>query len=452
MANPDREVWDGVLAFLRKNHADMCRQWFEEIEPLGTFDGVFRLRASSDVHRRYLERSCTDQFDEALQAVTGHLASVRFYGPTEDVDIRPPAAVAPARHAARVANGARREYHDELVIIPDYNFENFVVGPENRLAHAAAVAVADSPGETYNPLFVHGGVGLGKSHLLQAICQKLLLGNPDMRIHYVSCEAFSSAYIDAVRTGDANEFRHRFRDVDALVIDDIHFLTKRDRSQEEFFHTFNALYQSDKQIVLSSDAAPQDIPDLEARLVSRFQSGLVVQVMPPGYETRVEIAKRKASIRGLRLADDVACYMAANIASNVREIEGAISRVQMHHLADGRPIDLDLVRTALDDTITEVKPEITLTRIIDVVIDHYGVKLTDLQSKRRQKSISLPRQVCMYLARKHTRYSLEEIGGYFGGRDHTTVMHAVRAIRERCENDDDFEGIVAALEQRFQIG
>ncbi|MFU8829385.1 MAG: chromosomal replication initiator protein DnaA [Phycisphaerales bacterium] len=480
MTNPDHAVWMDVLSYMNTNHPDKCRQWFNDLQPLGTHAGVLSVRTISDVHNRYLQRNCTEPFSEALQAVSGRLLSVRFLGPdemgeiaiaptrippapshngaetstserVEPADVLPPSAriPRPVHRASLRDTSSRSEYNDSLVINPDYTFENFVEGPENRLALAASRAVAEAPGTAYNPLFIHGGVGLGKSHLLQAICLRLLDRKPEPRIHYVSCEAFSTEFFHAVEANRMNDFRHRFRDVDVLVIDDIHFLAERERTQEEFFHTFNALYQNSRQIVLSSDAAPHEIPHLEARLVSRFLSGLVVDVKSPTYETRVQIAKRKAKIRGLDLEDDVACYIASKVTTNIREIEGAITKIQMQHLADQKPVSIELARTALDQTITELKPEVTISGIIDAVVDHYGIKLTELQSKRRQKSIARPRQVCMYLARRHTRYSLEEIGGYFGGRDHTTVMHAVRTIEAKRDQDSELDRVLGALERQL---
>ncbi len=448
MAKPDHVVWQDVLLFLRKNHPAMCRQWFEEIVPLGIQGGAFVVRADSVVRQRYLHRQCAEHFTEALQAVTGRLLPIRFLGPDDEAAPTPPVAeVKPTSHAAHQHGGYRPS---ALVISPDYTFENFVVGPENRLAHAAAISISANPGRTYNPLFVSGGVGLGKTHLLQAICLRLLTGTPLPVIYYVSCEEFATQFMEAVQAGQMADFRHRFRDVDVLLIDDIHFLVKRERTQEEFFHTFNALYQAGKQIILSSDAAPTDIPDLEDRLVSRFQSGLVVQLQPPCFDTRIQIVKQKARIRGLEFPDDVAAYIAAKVATNIRELEGAVVRVHMQHVADGQAIDLALARAALENGPAAVRPEVTIANIIDAVANYYGVKLTDLQSKRRQKSIAHPRQVCMYLARRHTRFSLDEIGGYFGGRDHTTVMHAVKTILKRRDADDEFGRVLSALEDRVR--
>jgi len=445
MTSADHTIWLQVLTYLRERRPDICRQWFEELEPLGVANGVYRIAAHHDARRGYLDRECHDGFEEAIRSVTGNLLTVRFVGTAEAIENGTPA---PVVEETREQYSKRQHFDlgDSLVIIPDYTFENFIEGPETRLAYAASRAVSEKPGKTYNPLFIHGGVGLGKTHLLQAICLRIMTGWPDAKIYYVSCEAFTSQFMDAVKAGLMSEFRHRFRDVDVLVIDDIHFLAKLDRSQEEFFHTFNSLYQAGNQIVLSSDAPPNEIPDLEARLVSRFQSGLVVQVSPPCYETRIEIVKQKGLIRGLTIDDATASYIAANITQNIREIEGAVAKLHMRHIEEKTEITPELARASLDHSNPTVKPEITITDIIDAVVDHYGVKLTDLQSKRRQKSIAQPRQLCMFLARRHTRYSLEEIGGYFGGRDHTTVMHAVRTIEQKMTQDDEFNIIVESLE------
>jgi chromosomal replication initiator protein len=337
-----------------------------------------------------------------------------------------------------------------LAINPDYAFENFVVGPGNRLAHAAALGVAASPGRAYNPFFVHGAVGLGKTHLLQAICLKIRETTPKARIYYVSCDAFITQFFEAVQAGEMSAFRHTFRDVDVLVIDDIHFLTKRDRTQEEFFHSFNSLYQAHKQIILSSDAPPEDIPHLEDRLASRFKWGLVACMSAPDYETRVEILRNKARLRGFDLITPVAEFIAQRIEINIRELEGAIVKLQIQSAVDGRPIDLELARAALGEVPQRAERQVQIQGIIDAVVDFFGVKMTDLQSKRRHRSVAVPRQVCMFLARRHTRFSLEEIGGYFGGRDHTTVMHAVRTIEGRCETDAEFARVIGALEQSLR--
>ncbi len=507
MSSTDRQIWDQMLAHLRSQYPAICRQWFEELTPLGIAGGAMQLRTLTTVHRDYLRKQCADPFSDAARTVTGRLISVRFLGPEDpamsgpsetkpgksspfnkiveakplpptpsngqantappepehagtSVPAQPPAnpgafieatgPVPPPQPRPPVVVTPDSPRYESLTINPDYSFENFVVGPGNRLAHAAAQAVSATPGRAYNPFFIHGGVGLGKTHLLQAVCLKIAEQNPSAVIYYTSCDAFVTQFIESVQSGEMSDFRHRFRDVDVLVIDDIHFLAKRDRTQEEFFHTFNSLYQANKQIILSSDAPPEEIPDLEERLVSRFKWGLVAKIEPPCYETRVAILKTKARIRGLILPDTVAELIASRVDSNIRELEGVIVKLHIMAAVEHRPIDLDLCRSALGDSGREVVAEPTIQAVIEVVNEFYRIRLTDLQSKHRQRSITLPRQVCMFLLRRLTRHSLTEIGGYFGGRDHTTVMHAIRMVENRAEQDVDFALVIKTLEERIR--
>ena len=438
---------DAMIAYLRENHHDICRHWFDDIEVLDVNNATVTLLVREPVQLKYLQRCCTSPFQDAAQAVANSLLAVRFIGDEQQADGRS-GATSGGGHNGRAAS--LHSYEDDMLISPDYSFENFVVGSGNRLAHAAALAVARKPGHAYNPLFLHAGVGLGKTHLLHAICQLAMRDNPSIRIYYTSCEGFTSQFMDSVQAGLMNDFRHRYRDVDMLLIDDIHDLSHRDRTQEEFFHTFNSLYQTGRQIVLSSDAAPGRIPDLEERLTSRFNSGLVAQIERPCFETRVAILKKKAELRQMELPDDVASFVAAQIDSNIRELEGAISTLRGLADAEECPITLELARKAYGDrhaAVRSVNPSIQ--EIIDAVTSFYDVKLNDLLSKRRHKSVALPRQVCMWLARKHTRYSLEEIGGYFGGRDHTTVMHAIRAIECRRDGEPHFSQDIERLEHQL---
>jgi len=430
-------------AYLRKNHPEICRHWFDEIEPVGVDGGTLSLLVREPVRRQYLQRTCLVQFTEAAQAITGRLLAVRFVGDENIETVKP--------FGDFISVGAPTELDEQLVLSPDYTFETFVVGPGNRLAHAAAVAVSANLGGAYNPLFVHGGVGLGKTHVLQAVCQMVLKQKPGTRIGYLSCQSFAEMFMACVKSGRMQDFRHRFRGLDVLVIDDIHFLSKREQSQEEFFHTFNTLYQSGKQIILSSDASPNDIPDLEERLVSRFNCGLVARVDRPCYETRVAILKSKAALINLVVPEDVCAYVAARIDSNIRELEGALTKVRGYAMANKVEICLDVAKAALaDDRVsTSRSNQPSIQMIIDAVTVYYDIKLSDLMSKRRHKSVALPRQVCMWLARKHTRYSLEEIGGYFGGRDHTTVLHAVRTIGTRRDEDPDISKAVDRIENSF---
>ncbi len=466
----DHTTLERVLDTIRRDHPQTARKWFDELDALGVVSGAFGVRAHSDIHRDYLRRECLDGFNDALREHTGQLLAVRFLGPNDPWDSAPtqskpqdhgsstpgsdPVRTRPTIHAS--SELVRLESEHALPINPDYGFDDFVIGPNNRLAHAASVAVSENPGFAYNPLFIHGGVGLGKTHLLHAICLKILQAQPDVKVHYVSCDGFMTQFMNAVQSGTMSEFRHTFRDVDLLVIDDIHFLAKRDRTQEEFFHTFNSLYQANKQIVLSSDAAPEEIPDLEERLVSRFMWGLVAKVEKPGFETRVEILKRKADARGVTLPEPVAIEIAHHLDTNIRELEGAITKLQIVSRVENRKIDLDLARDALGEEFAAALSAQgngpTIERIISEISTYYSIKRTEILGKRRHKSVALPRQVGMYLARHSTRHSLEEIGAHFGGRDHTTVMHAVKTVSRKSNEDESLHNDILAIESRLRQG
>ncbi len=483
----DHQVLEDVLAHIRTEHPTIARRWFEDLEPLGIEAGAFGVRAHSDLHRDYLLRNGLDAFNDAVRSVTGQLIAVRMLGPqdewasasknaqstqtkvnSQETDGQQPAqSIGSTQSEPQIQVMTNRQtpshlasersrliLDDSLPINPDYGFDQFVIGPNNQMAHAAAIAVAENPGHAYNPLFIHGGVGLGKTHLLQAICLRIKQKHPGTVMHYVSCDGFMTQFMSAVQSGRMVEFRHTFRDVDLLVVDDIHFLAKRDRTQEEFFHTFNSLYQGNKQIILSSDAPPEEIPDLEERMVSRFLWGLVVKVDKPGYETRVEILKRKAHIRGLDLPDEVAAEIALHIDNNIRELEGAITKLQIVSSIEKHPIDLGLTQRALGDEFTTstiisgTGP--TIEQIISEVAQFFHLKRTDLLGKRRHKSVAHPRQIGMYLTRQNTKHSLEEIGAHFGGRDHTTVMHAVRTISKKCKDDPELLSQIRTLETRLR--
>lgn len=454
MGRPDPKTREAIFTHLRRSYPTMCRRWFDDIVPIDLTGGTLRMLVREPVQLKYLRRRCQKQFTEAAQAVTGRLMAVKFVGEND-----PEAITNYSENNSTQANdNGNADYplnnlgsnEDDMLISPDYSFDNFIIGPGNRLAQAAAIAVAKKPGWAYNPLFIHGGVGLGKTHLLQAICQSALRANPSLQVYYTSCNGFMTQFLASVQAGHMSEFRHHFRNVDILLIDDIHDLSNRDRTQEEFFHTFNSLYQAGKQIVLSSDAAPKDIPDLEERITSRFNCGLVAEVQQPGFETRIAIIQNKAELRQISLPDDVVVYIAQHVDTNIRELEGVLTKLQGLSSIHNLRIDLELAKQAVGKRIGSDTAHLpTVQEIIDTVTHYYGVKPSDLLSKRRNKSIALPRQVCMWLARKHTRHSLEEIGGYFGGRDHTTVMHAIKAVKTKREADGALDHDVEALEHQL---
>src|SRR3954451_18272037 len=352
----DPTTWARILQNVRLNHPSLNRVWFDQMSPRQLTNGVIQVTVATPAQLNFCQSQCQQPFTAAAQTVTGRLVAVSFH-----CDNLPR------------SGGVFNEGDQPLPLNPDYTFENFVTGPCNRLPHAAAVAVAEQPGKAYNPLFIHGGVGLGKTHLLQAVSQKVLERQASLRILYLSCDAFINQFINAVETGEMNTFRHRYRDVDLLIIDDIHFLSGRDRTQEEFFHTFNTLYQGHKQIILSADCPPSEIPELEERLVSRVNWGLVARIDKPCYETRVAILQKKAKVRGLTLPDDVICYVAAKVANNTRELEGAVTKIQGMAMLQNGTIDLDLAKAALGDTATPEQRRITIQNILDVVTKYYNV-------------------------------------------------------------------------------
>jgi len=424
-------VWQQILQIVRTQHPSLNRVWFDDMMPRQLTNGVIQVTVPKPAQLGFCQGQCQQPFTAAAQQVTGRLLAVTF-------------------HCENLQRGGVFNEGDQPHLLnPDYAFDQFVTGPCNRLAHAASLAVSEQPGQAYNPLFIHGGVGLGKTHLLQAVCQKVLDRQQDARILYLSCDSFINQFINAVESGEMNQFRFRYRQVDVLVIDDIHFLAGRDRTQEEFFHTFNTLYQGHKQIILSADCPPSEIPELEERLVSRFNWGLVARIEKPCYETRVAILQKKARMRGLTLPEDVLCYIAAKVENNTRELEGAITKVQGQAMLNKNVIDLDLAKAALGDSLAPEQKRITIQQICDAVTKYYNVKMNDLHSKKRHKSIAFPRQVCMFLARRHTPYSLEEIGNYFGGRDHTTVMHAVRTVDGDAKTDNSVSEQLKRIETQL---
>ncbi len=334
---------------------------------------------------------------------------------------------------------------------PRYSFDSFVVGSSNQFAQAACQAVAELPSRAYNPLFIYGGVGLGKTHLLHAVGHQVLRLFPGMSVVYLSSERFTNELINAIRYDRTAEFRARYRNIDLLLIDDIQFISGKERTQEEFFHTFNDLYESRKQIIVSSDCSPKDIPEIEERLRSRFEWGLIADIQPPDFETRVAILKKKAALERVRLSDDVAYLIASRIKSNIRELEGSLTRMIAFCALTGREMGLELAQEVLADLWGDEERIITIEQVQRKVCDFFGVKLSDLKAKNRTKAVAFPRQVAMYLARHLTHASLAEIGRAFGGKDHTTVLHAVDKIQTLTQEDPKLRKTVEGLIQGIQL-
>jgi chromosomal replication initiator protein len=328
---------------------------------------------------------------------------------------------------------------------PKYRFDTFVVGTSNQFAHAAARAVAESPSRAYNPLFIYGGVGLGKTHLLHAIGRQILDQNPPVKMVYISAEKFMNELINAIRYDRIIEFRNKHRSFDVLLVDDIQFIAGKERTQEEFFHTFNALYDAQKQIVLSSDAPPREIPTLEERLRSRFEWGLTADIQAPDLETKIAILRKKADVDGVNLPDNVAIFIASRIKSNIRELEGSLIRLIAYSSLTGRTIDLSLTQEVLRDLLPSEEKILNLDSIQKYVADHFRLKVSDLKARNNAKSVALPRQIAMYLSKSLTRASLPDIGKAFGGKHHSTVIHSVRKIDALRRSDPEFDRLIQGL-------
>jgi len=332
---------------------------------------------------------------------------------------------------------------------PRYRFANFVVGSSNQFAHAAAQAVADSPSASYNPLFIYGGVGLGKTHLMQAIGGRIHRRNPHFRVMYLPAEQFVNELINSIRFDRMQAFRDRYRTIDVLLIDDIQFIANKERTQEEFFHTFNTLYTSQKQIILSSDSSPRNIPTLEERLRSRFEWGLITDIQPPDLETKIAILRRKAESDGVDIPDDVALFIAQQVRSNIRELEGLINRVVAFGSLTGNPITLQLAKETLRDVLPPEGARVSAPEIIKAIARHYGMKVSQIKSKSNQRPIVFPRQVAMYLCKVLTNLSYPDIGRHFNGKHHSTVMHSVKLIEKRCREDPDLERLLQGFTDHF---
>ncbi|MBW8000563.1 MAG: chromosomal replication initiator protein DnaA [Planctomycetes bacterium] len=408
------------------------RKWFDKLTAIRLSGGSLEIGCPDEATAQFLQNQCRDTFTRAAQQITGHLISVDF-----NID-----------NGKESAQGLLTT-KSNLKLHPDYTFDHFVVGPSNRLAHASCVAISQSPGNTYNPLFLYGNSGLGKTHLLQAVCCEVKRRNADAILQFLSCEEFVNRFIRAIETGNLAGFQDQFRNVDMLVIDDIQFLREREQSQEEFFHTFNALYNESKQIILSADCSPAEIPSLEERLISRFNWGLVARIDPPTYETRAAIVQKKAHLRGLDISEEIAEYIARRVHANIRELEGALTTIYAVAMTNNKPITLELAKSTLESHAESTTVYVSISDITDVVTNYFDVRLADLQSKKRNQSIAEPRQICMYLARSLTRHSFEEIGGHLGGRDHTTVMHACNKIANAKKAENNMCAILDELTKKI---
>lgn len=430
-------LWQKLSEQFRSNTTDLTYDtWIKPVKPI-SFDGsTLTLSLPSELHRDYWKNQLVPNLVEYAFVITkGNIEPMFIL----DSDVNKEDKAKPVdNHSADDSDKDEFSFSKENHLNPNYTFDNFIIGKGNQMAHAAALIVSEEPGKLYNPLFFYGGVGLGKTHLMQAIGNKRLEDHPETNVKYATSEAFTNDFINAIQTNRTEEFRREYRDVDILMVDDIQFFAQKEGTQEEFFHTFNDLYNNDKQIVLTSDRVPQEIPKLQERLVSRFAWGLPVDITPPDLETRIAILKNKAELDNLVIPNDTLTYIAGQIDSNVRELEGALSRVQAYSKLKDEPITTDLVYEALRGLkLSKDNRELSIVDIQNKVANYFHISINDLKGKKRMKSIVMPRQIAMYLSREMTNNSLPKIGKEFGGKDHTTVIHACDKIAEIIKLDSD---------------
>ncbi len=420
------DLWEEVLSLIKVELTEVSfNTWLKTINPISLSDDEIILAAPNDFTKGILEGRYLNLIKNAIKEVCKKDYKINFIVPGEEIN-----------YIKTSPNEKKEESEFKTQLNPKYTFSTFVTGKSNEFAHAASLAVAEAPAQAYNPLFIYGGVGLGKTHLMHAIGHYILTQNPKAKVVYVSSEKFTNELINSIREYRNEEFRNKYRNVDVLLVDDIQFIAGKEGTQEEFFHTFNALHEANKQIIISSDRPPKEIPTLEDRLRSRFEWGLITDIQPPDFETRIAILKKKANIENLTIPDEVFHLIANNIQSNIRELEGALIKIVAYSSLTGKSITEELAEEALKDLVnTNKKKEITVDLIKDMVSKEFNIRIDDFDSKKRTREIAFPRQVAMYLTRELTDLSLPKIGDEFGGRDHTTVIHAYDKITNDMKND-----------------
>ena len=446
-------LWETVKCDLKGLFPeDVFQMWFEPLSCLAATEDALVLGVPNDFAAIWIHDNYLDLISQRLRLAAGRMVHVSL----KKADQPGGEASAPITEPKNRAPQAKRtlRYDERLAsagsLNPRNSFENFVVGPNSQLAHAASLAVAQAPAQAYNPLFIHGSTGLGKTHLMHAIGHSILQRNPEARVAYLSTEKFTNEYIHAIQENALTKFRQRYRSVDVLLVDDVQFLAGKERIQEEFFHTFNDLFESQKQIVISSDRPVTEIATLEARLVSRFQWGLSADIQSPDFETRVAILKTKAATLKVTLPMPVIEFMAQHISKNIRRLEGALIKISSYAALTGKTLDLASAELLLKDVLMEeAQNRLNIEGIQKRVADHYQIRHSDMTSKRRPSAIAFPRQIAMYLSRQLTRHSLQEIGQAFGGRDHGTVIHAVKTVENMMEQDDSVQGSVDFLKSQL---
>jgi chromosomal replication initiator protein len=439
------ELWNKILEIIKEDLTPQAyNSWFSQTKAVKFGENELIISAPGDFCKDWLEKHYTVFIKDVLKRTLGSDDNLKIEFRTAEQKFS-----APAHSTLNLKKKTKKSEpflkNNKLALTPKYTFDNFVVGNGNRFAHAACLAVAQSPSKSYNPLFVYGGVGLGKTHLMQAIGRHIAQQNGKTKILYISSEKFTNEMIDSIRDDRTVAFRDKYRSVDVLLIDDIQFLAGKERTQEEFFHTFNTLYDSNKQIVITSDSPPKDIPTLENRLISRFEWGLITDIQPPDLETRIAILRKKAQSENLNVPAEVINFIADKIPSNIRQLEGALTRLVAFSTFTKKELSVSLAQDILKDIIPLENKKISINQIQKTVSDYYNIKVNFLLSKKRTKDVVLARQVAIYLSRELTDLSLISIGEVFGRRDHTTIIHSYNKIKNKIKKDKSFKNIIDNL-------
>jgi len=442
-----KEIWNQVLSALSNQISQKAFDiWIRPLKLLNMSQGLLEMEVPNKFFKDWITENYQSLIKDALWQITKKPYALQLHLKEEKDEKegkpRPPEKVLPF---SQIKTPLREDG-----LNPSYNFEAFVVGSCNQFAHAAALAVANLPAKNYNPLLVYGGVGLGKTHLLNAIGNHIVLNDPSVKVCYLSSEKFTNELINCIRYEKMTDFRNKYRNKDALLVDDIQFLGGKERTQEEFFHTFNSLYDSHKQIVITSDKPPKDIPGLEERLRSRISWGLIADIQPPDIETKVAILCKKAEIYNIALSNEVGLFLASQLGSNIRELEGTLTRLRAYSSLTGQDINLSMAKETLKDILSDREKMISIENIQKIVANYYNIKVPDLKSSKKIKIFVFPRQLAMYLSRTMTKSSFPEIGSKFGGKDHSTVIHAVRQIEKKIGEDRETKNVIETIKNELQ--
>ena len=439
------DIWKkSLLKIEEKVSKNIVELWFKPIRLLHVKDQSALIIIPNRFFKDWIEDNYPDIIAEAIGDIIDKQITVR-YKTEEKID--PVVKKTDLQLESRRQRLARRGIH----LNPRYTFNNYIIGPSNQFAQAASRAVAEAPGRTYNPLFIYGGVGLGKTHLISAIGNAVIDKKPEISVIFVSAEQFTNEVVSAIRHEKMGEFKDKYRNIDLLLLDDIHFIANKTQTQEEFFHTFNALYEKQKQIVISSDRPPKELGAVTDRLKSRFSMGLIADIQPPELETKMAIVLKKAEAEKIPVSEEIAYFLASKVKSNIRELEGCLIRLGAQSSLTGKPIDKEMARTILRDIIEEEEKPLTVDHIQKVVCEHFAIKLSDMKAKKRTKEVALPRQIAMYLSKDLTNLSLNDIGKNFGGKDHATVIYACKQIEEKRSQDESFNRMVENLLRKLKM-